>query len=88
MVRGKDGKVTHHLVHINKPILRVPNLCIHLNRSVNDGFAPNTETEMVPILAQAATYELNKVVKPAEVGRGISSAGKDHPLFIRFSMHY
>merc|ERR1712227_1153780 len=82
-IRGKDGKVSHHLVHINKPILRVPNLCIHLNRSVNDGFAPNTETEIVPILAQAATYELNKVEKPAEVGRGISIAGKHHPLFIR-----
>ena len=83
MVRGSDGKVTHRLVHINKPILRVPNLCIHLNRGVNDGFAPNTETEMVPILAQAATYELNKVEKPSEVGRGISIAGKHHPLFIR-----
>ena len=38
---------------------------------------------MVPILAQAATYELNKVEKPAELGRGTSIAGKHHPLFIR-----
>ena len=66
-----------------QPILRVPNLCIHLNRSVNDGFAPNTETEMVPILAQAATYELNKVEKPADIGRGTSISGKHHPLFIK-----
>ena len=51
------------IINAGKPILRVPNLCIHLNRGVNDGFAPNTETEMVPILAQAATYELNKVEK-------------------------
>jgi aspartyl aminopeptidase len=82
LVRGKDGKVSHRLVHINKPILRVPNLCIHLNRGVNDGFAPNTETEMVPILAQAATYELNKIEKPAGIGSGTSVAGKHHPLFI------
>ena len=38
---------------------------------------------MVPILAQAATYELNKVEKPADIGNGTSVAGKHHPLFIK-----
>ena len=77
MVRGADGKVKHQLVHINKPILRVPNLCIHLNRGVNDSFGPNKETEMVPILAQTATYELNKPVKENDnsYGSGTSIKG-------------
>lgn len=85
MVRGADGKVKHQLVHINKPILRVPNLCIHLNRGVNDSFGPNKETEMVPILAQTATYELNKPVKENDnsYGSGTSIKGKHHPLFIK-----
>jgi len=38
---------------------------------------------MVPILAQAATYELNKVEKVAEIGSGTTIAGKHHPLFIK-----
>ena len=77
MVRQADGKVKHQLVHINKPILRVPNLCIHLNRGVNDSFGPNKETEMVPILAQQATYELNKPAeeKDNSYGSGTSIKG-------------
>lgn len=83
MVRGPDGKVKHQLVHINKPILRVPNLCIHLNRGVNDGFGPNKETEMVPILAQTATYELNKPVeeKDNSYGSGTSIKGINLQLY-------
>ena len=85
LVRGKDGKVRHELVHINRPVLRVPNLCIHLNRTVNDGFGPNKETEMVPILAQQATYELMKPTEEVEneIGSGTSIKGKHHPLFIK-----
>ena len=60
LVRESNGAVNHKLVHIDRPVLRIPNLCIHLNRGVNDGFGPNKETEMVPILAQMATHELNK----------------------------
>lgn len=85
LVRGKDGKVRHQLVHINRPVLRIPNLCIHLNRGVNDGFGPNKETEMVPILAQQATYELNKPAETEknEIGAGTSIKGKHHPLFLK-----
>ena len=62
-------------------MLRVPNLCIHLNRGVNDGFGPNKETEMVPVLAQQATYELNKPAEVKnEIGDGTSIKGKDRFL--------
>eukprot|EP00124_Ichthyophonus_hoferi_P004009 Ihof_evm1s395 gene=Ihof_evmTU1s395 len=54
----KEGGVEHRLVHINRPILRIPTLAIHLDRSVNaDGFKFNTETNMAPILAQALEQE-------------------------------
>lgn len=57
MIKNKDGKLEHHLVHIKKPILRVPNLCIHLST----GDALNKETHLLPILAtKAFEEELNK----------------------------
>jgi len=40
------------LINIAKPILRIPTLAIHLDRSANDAFKVNTETELLPILGQ------------------------------------
>ena len=45
-----SSKFISKLVKINKPILRIPTLAIHLDRSVNEGFKPNPETQMIPIL--------------------------------------
>ena len=39
-----DGLV-HRLIHVDSPILRIPNICIHLARAdVHNAFAPNKET--------------------------------------------
>lgn len=39
------------LVNINKPILIIPNLAIHMNREVNDGFKINRQKDTLPLLA-------------------------------------
>jgi aspartyl aminopeptidase len=44
ILKGESGLV-HRLVHIEEPILRIPNICIHLAREdVHKAFAPNKET--------------------------------------------
>ena len=38
------------LVNINKPICIIPNLAIHMNRSVNEGVALNKQKDMLPLV--------------------------------------
>ncbi|KIW71613.1 aspartyl aminopeptidase [Phialophora macrospora] len=52
MVRGSDGNVVQKLVHIKKPILRIPTLAIHLDRQ--EKFEFNKETQLFPIAGLVA----------------------------------
>ncbi|OVA15401.1 Peptidase M18 [Macleaya cordata] len=64
MIREKkDDSVSysHRLVRIEEPIMRIPNLAIHLDRSIHDGFKVNTHNHLVPVLATSVKAELNKV---------------------------
>jgi len=65
----KEGKFVSELVRIDKPILRIPNLAIHLNRKIyEEGFKPNKENHCVPIIA---TEIKNKLEQPtASEGEG------------------
>lgn len=50
-IRGAK-KVEMQLVDLEKPVLRIPNLAIHLNRGVNnDGFKVNMQKELPPVMA-------------------------------------
>ena len=39
-----------HLLHIKRPLLTIPSLCIHFNRQVNDGTKISVQKEIQPIL--------------------------------------
>lgn len=82
LIKDGDNRVSHHLVHVKKPILRIPNIAIHLFREHNTKFAPNKETEIVPIIATAAQEELEKPSQTAE-GSLSPAETKHHPLLAK-----
>lgn len=57
LVKDSAGNFVQKLIKVDKPILRIPTLAIHLDRSAN--FDPNKETELFPICGLAAA-ELNR----------------------------
>ncbi|KAI9490293.1 peptidase M18 [Zychaea mexicana] len=59
MVEKPDGTFQHTLARIEKPLLRVPTLAIHLDGSVNEAFRFNKENRMVPVLATAVKSSLS-----------------------------
>jgi aspartyl aminopeptidase len=59
-------KVVSKVIEINKPIMRIPTLAIHLNRSVNDeGFKFNKEEQLLPIISTAVKSAFEAPVKSA-----------------------
>ncbi|BBN00146.1 aspartyl aminopeptidase [Marchantia polymorpha subsp. ruderalis] len=90
----RGEKISHELVRVPRPILKVPSLAIHLNRTVNEGFKFNLQTNFVPILATALKDEANKLVtvpdSSSESAAGSNGTvkqsvadGAHHPLLLQ-----
>lgn len=62
------------LVHIARPVARVPNLAIHLNRFANDAFKFNQEEQLLPILGLADSLN-----RPADAS---PLAERHHPVLL------
>jgi aspartyl aminopeptidase len=90
MVKDGEGNFVQKLVKVDRPILRIPTLAIHLDRTKE--FAPNNETELFPIAGLVAA-ELNRTGKTAESKNDTSEAdaGEDdefHPLKVLSDRHH
>lgn len=58
---GKGGKICHSLINIDRDLLVIPNLAIHMNREINQGYAYNPQTDMLPIFSsqkERTVYDL------------------------------
>jgi len=48
------------LVDFEKPLLMIPNLSIHMNRTVNDGIALNKQIDMIPVAGITSNKDIDK----------------------------
>ncbi|GHJ86708.1 hypothetical protein NliqN6_3110 [Naganishia liquefaciens] len=92
---GSDQYVTK-LIHIERPILRIPTLAIHLDRTINDAFKFNKETEFQPVLGlvnkelnspavstESSVAEGKEADKATETSPSPSFASKHHSLLMQ-----
>ena len=82
IARDASGALTQHLVRIDRPILRVPSLAIHLNRAIRtEGLKLNAQTHMPPVLG----LQSSKSSKSSESGGSGESAtsGEDEASVLK-----
>ncbi|KAJ2852929.1 hypothetical protein J3B02_003362 [Coemansia erecta] len=79
MVRDISGGYSQRLVSIEEPIMRIPSLAIHLDRSIADGFKYNKEVHLTPILAT-----VSKALNGEENADSQSNDGPSHhPVLLK-----
>ncbi|PON71178.1 Peptidase M [Parasponia andersonii] len=80
ILRSGNGSFLQKLVKVKKPLLRIPTLAIHLDRTVNkDGFKPNLETHLIPLLAS----KLEETSLESKDKNSTSSKDAHHPLLMK-----
>lgn len=47
----KDGLIKSELVDIDQDLLMIPNLAIHMNRDINNGYKYNTQIDLLPLFS-------------------------------------
>lgn len=74
ILRGESAlNPVTRLVHFSRPLLTIPHLAIHYNRTVNDGNPLSKQRDMLPIMAilsdkaEAPNHLLNLVAKELDV---------------------
>lgn len=76
VVQESSGTLSHKLVKVKKPILRIPMLAIHLNGSIyKDGFKPNKHDHLVPILG-------TEIKRSLESNEKAMNNSRHHPLLL------
>jgi len=87
MVKDGKGNYVQKLIKVDRPILRIPTLAIHLDRSTN--FDPNKENELFPI-AGLVEAELNRTGGHKEKDEKAEESGDKEfrPLKILSDRHH
>ena len=80
LVETEDG-VQSKLINIDRDLMMIPNVAIHMNRQANDGYKWNPAVDTLPLLGGAdAAGKLEKLLEDAAGGKIL---GHDLYLYIR-----
>ncbi len=88
LVKTKSG-IESHLLAIDEDLLQIPNLCIHMNRDANSGFAYNPAKDLLPVFGKAEegfdfnAYLLEKLgVKGEVLAHDLFLYNRDEPRLV------
>ncbi|MBQ7537577.1 MAG: M18 family aminopeptidase, partial [Treponema sp.] len=62
IVFNDDGKIKEKLVCVDRDLLVIPNLAIHMNRDANDGHKIDVQKEIEPVLSLSENASLLSIV--------------------------
>lgn len=85
LVKDGENYITH-LLKIDRDLVLIPNVAIHMNRSVNDGYAYNKQVDLLPLFGmQTKPGDLKKLIA-AELGIDVADiCGEDLYLYNRMA---
>ncbi len=49
----EDGVLTERLVNVDRDLVLIPNLAIHMNRQINDGYSYQVQKDLLPLFGDA-----------------------------------
>ena len=83
---GKTEKIETRLVNIDKDLLMLPSLAIHMNRDANDGVKFSAQKDMLPVMGEAADKTKLKSMIAESIGvKETDILGEDLFLYVRQS---
>ena len=76
----EDGAYVSRLVNIDRDLLMIPNLAIHMNREVNKGYAYNRQKDMLPLMGGIESRE--QFMKLIQEAAGTDAEILGHDLYL------
>ncbi len=87
IVRNEEGKPETKLVNVDKDLLVIPNLAIHMNRDVNKGYEYNPQVDLLPLMGLGKKKNAkDMLLKEVALSAGVKKEdilGQDLYLYIR-----
>lgn len=81
----ENGHLTARLVNIDRDLVMIPSMAIHMNRAVNDGYAYNKQVDMLPLFGggESKKGDFRKLIAEAAGVSEESVYGSDLYLYNR-----
>ena len=87
VVMNEEGKTEKRLVNVDKDLLVIPNLAIHMNREVNKGYEYNPQVDLLPLIGLGRKKEAKDLLlKEVALAAGVQKEnilGQDLYLYVR-----